>query len=557
MKQDFWETIKMAAVSGPCPALKSLDELLAKYHALQKTEIDSRYYTARAIVVQAGEIIAGTRRDGAYVAASILRVSAEDTISRLKFDLKAAVFTMAKGTPLKPLDKAHRHEVLDPLHHKWGVSANFKALRQEWQAELLKLANAQRDGELVVRSFYDFLAGYNMANMVRTKYYSEAELQKKRLLIAKPNSEFNKGDETIILRRKRGCGGEFRRYHSKDDYRMFVMDARGDFYAADSVLKQDGFWTHHSSLGRGEAILGAGLMKVENGRLTHLSQQSGHYRPTPAQMVNVLQKLDQLGVDLYQVILMAYTYFNDAARLKPDGQAQGKPFPQEQLVRASFYLETNGEWARNPDIYQQSPWYDQVTQLDKIILNWNGKALGTQSVKETVSRTTVAYAEVPEPRDQASLANSHSSLSTSSSLMRSSERISVGQINAYDPIPSGNAYDLMPSGNAYDLMPTGSAYDPMPGPNSFVPAKPSGQRQLQVGQHRVPHVNAPALPNNAYNPMRGPNNFVPVRPSGPRQLNVGQHRVPRASDPVPAKIPSLSARGYNMQIVVKDDADWE
>ncbi len=69
---------------------------------------------------------------------------------------------------------------------------------------------------------------------------------------------------------------------------IFVMDADGQIYAAaeDEVH-------HHSSFMGGSPVAAAGAMKVYNGQLARINNQSGHYRPTghhQAQLIGELEK---------------------------------------------------------------------------------------------------------------------------------------------------------------------------------------------------------------------------------------------------------------------------
>ena len=59
---------------------------------------------------------------------------------------------------------------------------------------------------------------------------------------------------------------------------IFIMDDQGNFYA--SPNQRVGRF-HHSSLAMGKPVAAAGELEVHAGRLQVLTNQSGHYRPTP------------------------------------------------------------------------------------------------------------------------------------------------------------------------------------------------------------------------------------------------------------------------------------
>jgi hypothetical protein len=80
-------------------------------------------------------------------------------------------------------------------------------------------------------------------------------------------------------------------------FAIFVMDKMGKIYSAQHKV---GLF-HHSSLLAGGEVAGAGEMKVQSGVLKTITNKSGHYRPTAAEMVQVFDELYSRGVNLHQV----------------------------------------------------------------------------------------------------------------------------------------------------------------------------------------------------------------------------------------------------------------
>lgn len=72
---------------------------------------------------------------------------------------------------------------------------------------------------------------------------------------------------------------------------MFVMDAKGDFYASNF---QQVHVFHHSSLVGGDEVAAAGELEVIDGRLELINDRSGHYRQTPEFIEQALDRLRQL-----------------------------------------------------------------------------------------------------------------------------------------------------------------------------------------------------------------------------------------------------------------------
>ena len=79
---------------------------------------------------------------------------------------------------------------------------------------------------------------------------------------------------------------------------IFVMDAAGNIYAS---LEHGRGHFHHSSFTAGGPVAMAGDMRVFNGELVEISNQSGHYRPPPAAFTQTLDRLKELGIDLKKV----------------------------------------------------------------------------------------------------------------------------------------------------------------------------------------------------------------------------------------------------------------
>jgi hypothetical protein len=83
----------------------------------------------------------------------------------------------------------------------------------------------------------------------------------------------------------------------KQGWAIFVMDSSGRFFAAQHKV---GLF-HHSSFLAGGNVAGAGEIKIEGGRVKAITNKSGHYLPTAAEMVQVFAELESNGVDLATV----------------------------------------------------------------------------------------------------------------------------------------------------------------------------------------------------------------------------------------------------------------
>ncbi len=81
----------------------------------------------------------------------------------------------------------------------------------------------------------------------------------------------------------------------KPDGAIFVIDASGRIYA--SAENEMGRF-HHSSFTGGEPVALAGHIVVRDGKILHLNNQSGHYRPDGEQLRQGVDLLGRAGADL-------------------------------------------------------------------------------------------------------------------------------------------------------------------------------------------------------------------------------------------------------------------
>jgi hypothetical protein len=101
--------------------------------------------------------------------------------------------------------------------------------------------------------------------------------------------------------------GPFSQYSTAADANGFayVVDAYGDLITTDHSTLMHGEPAHvrfnHSSYNAGKDVISAGIIKVNQGQLTYLDNNSGHYKPTKQNLINALVILQNQGVDLSRV----------------------------------------------------------------------------------------------------------------------------------------------------------------------------------------------------------------------------------------------------------------
>lgn len=75
---------------------------------------------------------------------------------------------------------------------------------------------------------------------------------------------------------------------------IFVMDGKGNLFVSNNQVVGQ---IHHSSLLAGQPVAGAGEIGVVDGRIQVLSDRSGHYRPPPECLDQVINYLRDEGVN--------------------------------------------------------------------------------------------------------------------------------------------------------------------------------------------------------------------------------------------------------------------
>ena len=76
----------------------------------------------------------------------------------------------------------------------------------------------------------------------------------------------------------------------------YAIDKYGNLFCRDDVAAPGQF--NHSSFNAGKDVICAGFIKIENGDLKLISNNSGHYKPRPQQLHNAVQALINEGANL-------------------------------------------------------------------------------------------------------------------------------------------------------------------------------------------------------------------------------------------------------------------
>jgi hypothetical protein len=89
----------------------------------------------------------------------------------------------------------------------------------------------------------------------------------------------------------------------------YAIDEYGDLISTDDqaleeLLAPQSQRFNHSTYNAGKSVICAGMIRVRAGRLEHIDNASGHYKPEEDNLINALGLLAGLGVDLSKVTAM-------------------------------------------------------------------------------------------------------------------------------------------------------------------------------------------------------------------------------------------------------------
>ncbi|MEX2571964.1 MAG: hypothetical protein WD737_11755 [Gemmatimonadota bacterium] len=199
-------------------------------------------------------------------------------------------------------------QVVQELSAVTGVPIN---LLPNWLAETFGKSLVEHGAELDIRE--------NLAD-----YLSEVEVRKFRLRFKGgvayqqqwwtnktkwvPASSANVVEGTVDLARKQGnAGAEV----LSNGFSGYVLSQGGDFYSGPHFAPRNqgqkaNTGRYHSSYFGGEAILSAGEIKIENGRIIEINTNSGHYQPGPKHVRMAVETLALHGVKLDTVWVAAF-----------------------------------------------------------------------------------------------------------------------------------------------------------------------------------------------------------------------------------------------------------
>ncbi|QCB62387.1 hypothetical protein EJB00_01740 [Wolbachia endosymbiont of Drosophila mauritiana] len=93
----------------------------------------------------------------------------------------------------------------------------------------------------------------------------------------------------------------------KKGYVAYVITLDGKLVTHEHINVNKSEWAYrYSTLAGGRPVLCSGLMKVVNGKITYIDNNSGHYKPEPANLYNAVKKLEGLFSEDAKVVCLSY-----------------------------------------------------------------------------------------------------------------------------------------------------------------------------------------------------------------------------------------------------------
>ncbi|MBV0899957.1 MAG: hypothetical protein KTV77_04390 [Wolbachia endosymbiont of Fragariocoptes setiger] len=140
---------------------------------------------------------------------------------------------------------------------------------------------------------------------IKVKHFTSDEQSKHSLYIDQKNDDFRLYDISGNLYNTKGKVSK-----GQQDMVAYAMTLEGKLVVHEhlDVGRCDELAFRHSTLGGGKAILCSGLIKIENGKITHIDNNSGHYKPQPANLYNAIKRLQKKNVFSSNAKIIPLTY---------------------------------------------------------------------------------------------------------------------------------------------------------------------------------------------------------------------------------------------------------
>ena len=201
------------------------------------------------------------------------------------------------------------HETIDPCHRR------LTPFLDQWRE--LKKGNPE------IPHFFLWLETQHIPKYVpRVTHLNGEELERRRLVV-KDGLFWSKGDSEWAVVNLNDPSKRF----------LFSIDLTGEIYAAE---EEPGI--SHSSFTCGKPVLGAGLLQIQEGLLTSLALESGHYMPSVEIGYQILKHFEEKGCRFSNPLEVVFFYDRNKYR----SELSANPLPsleQFKEVLESAYIQ--------------------------------------------------------------------------------------------------------------------------------------------------------------------------------------------------------------------------
>ncbi|MBI1356615.1 MAG: hypothetical protein GC160_19930 [Acidobacteria bacterium] len=293
------------------PLITDVDILLMEYHASGKTDIQRQKILILILYYCTTWLVAKGEKKGSWRRKYVLDLQTE-----VENELRTPTMINAGGQRiagnggvymkedpieiLQPRDANAKHNLRAGLNfgrHSANVAEDFignlkmKKNLTGYMAELQQEMKSGTGAHDYVDSLKILAAGKaaNMRMGYNLTYLSKQERLSRQLSLW-PDDAFHLA----------GWDFPYQTAGGPDDHNIFAMDLMEFIYVADGLAGR----VHHSSFMSGKPVLCAGEIRLEAGKIRYISNESGHYRPTTANLMNCVTVLvRKYNVDLSRIKL--------------------------------------------------------------------------------------------------------------------------------------------------------------------------------------------------------------------------------------------------------------
>lgn len=283
------------------PLILDIDNLLAAYHQVGKTDVQKHkllilmlYYCTQWLVSKEGKRKSWRRRHVDALLTEVeneLRTPAMTQAGQNRVDAKGAVKL-----------KENRIEMFQPrdVRQKLGLTADVSMTRlSAGRAEVFVDRQVMGGRALEPNDLVDSLKiladGNARGRLGRNLEYLSKQERLACLIQKWPDGRFHRGGSDFPYSTSRETD-----VHGNRIRDLFAMDEMQYIYVRAPAAMAGTL--HHSSFLSGKGVICAGEIILDNGTLSYISNESGHYRPKTEDLLNCVDILDtKYEVDLARV----------------------------------------------------------------------------------------------------------------------------------------------------------------------------------------------------------------------------------------------------------------